>query len=89
MLISFAKKFSKQRDKAPAKVIEALNKRLKLFLTDSFHPLLNNHQLTGKFRGYRSINITGDWRAIYKTIQIDNQELIIFELLGRHSQLYK
>jgi len=39
--------------------------------------------------GYRSINITGDWRALY-TIKGDGKggEIAVFEILGTHSQLY-
>ncbi|OGE71342.1 hypothetical protein A2617_00135 [Candidatus Daviesbacteria bacterium RIFOXYD1_FULL_41_10] len=60
-------------------------KRFELFLSNPFHPQLNNHLLTGNYKGYRSINITGDWRALYS----ENENSIIFELLGTHSQLYK
>ncbi|GAI64559.1 unnamed protein product, partial [marine sediment metagenome] len=35
---------------------------------------------------YRSINITGDWRALYSK---PDKDIIIFEALGIHSQLYR
>ncbi|MBI2330404.1 type II toxin-antitoxin system mRNA interferase toxin, RelE/StbE family [Candidatus Daviesbacteria bacterium] len=59
--------------------------RLELFIINQFHPQLNNHSLTGKYKGNRSINITGDWRAIYS----EEKDSVIFELLGTHSQLYR
>lgn len=83
--IDFARRFDKQLRRAPLDVEKAFQKRFEIFLKDSFHPLLNNHQLTGKFKGYRSINITGDWRAIFK----EKNDLIVFYVLGTHSQLYK
>ncbi len=67
-----------------------INQKLKfkerkdLFLQDEFHPLLNNHNLRGKYLGHRSINVTGDLRAIYKKIGED----IIFVALDSHSNLY-
>lgn len=89
MQIRYEKKFSKQYNKAPHKIQLAFDTRFKLFLENPFHPQLSNHALTGKFKGYRSINITGDWRAIFSELRIKNKTIIVFELLGTHSQLYK
>lgn len=85
MEIKYNPRFHKQYAKSNKKVKTAFNSRLKLFLQNSHHPLLRNHALTGDYKGYRSINITGDWRAIY----LEHGEIIIFEALGTHSQLYK
>lgn len=87
--IDYSKKFDKQLKKAPPEIKVAFRKRLALFIENQYHPQLNNHQLIGKFTGYRSINITGDWRAIYeeRSSPEDNQ-IIVFLLLGTHSQLY-
>lgn len=85
MLIRYGRKFSKYHDKAPLRIRKAFLKRRKIFEKDPFYPQLNNHQLSGNYKGYRSINITGDWRAIYS----EQDNVVIFELLGTHSQLYK
>lgn len=83
-------KFKKQLAKAPARIQRTLQQRLALFLKDQFHPLLHNHQLVGSYSKYRSINITGDWRALYKEVAIDEKHVIIeFHLFGTHSQLYR
>ncbi len=87
MVIKFGNKFRKAYDKAPANIRLAFDNRYRLFLQNHFEPLLSNHALSGKYRGYRSINITGDWRAIFR--EIGNYQLVIFETLGTHSQLYK
>ncbi len=86
MKIRFGKKFSKQYQKASVPIKNAFDQKLRLFMQNPFSPTLNNHPLSGKLSGYRSINITGDWRAIYSEQKENN--LIIFELLGTHSQLY-
>ena len=90
MLLRFSGKFSKTYDKAPYKIRDAFDTRLKLFLENPYHPQLNNHPLSGKYRGYRSINVTGDWRAIFSQQQEEDDGLVtIFEVIGTHSQLYK
>lgn len=87
MKLKFSKKFKKQYDKSDAKIRSVFEKRLQMFMKDQFDSQLNNHQLAGNFKGYRSINITGDWRAIYS--QSEEDEVLIFEMLGTHSQLYR
>ncbi len=90
MKINFAREFIKQYRKANPKIKKAIDKRLKLFSENQLNPVLNNHQLSGNYQGFRSINITGDWRAIYsETKDENNQTLIIFNSLGTHSQIYR
>lgn len=87
MQVNFNRKFVKLYNKAPLKIRIAFDKRLKLFLQNPHSFLLNNHQLSGKLKGYRSINITGNWRALYS--RKPRSSIIIFEALGTHSQLYR
>jgi addiction module RelE/StbE family toxin len=83
-------KFRKQLQKAPNHVRRAFQKRITLFLSDQYHPFLHNHLLTGDYQGFRSINITGNWRALYKEVVLDEDHIIIeFHLFGTHSQLYR
>lgn len=60
--------------------------RRNLFLESPFHPLLNNHGLQGEYQGCRSINITGNLRAIYEEI---DSNTVHFIALGTHSELYE
>jgi len=85
--VKFSKKFSKQYDKAPTKIKKAFKKRLGLFLRNKFHFQLNNHPLTGRFKSHRSINVTGDWRAVFR--EFESGKLVHFDFIGTHSQLYK
>lgn len=88
--IDFAKTFIKQHKKTPNKIQEAWEKRLELFLKDQFYPLLNNHQLAGEYKGHRSINITGDWRAIFiELLDKEGNKVTLFKFIGTHNQLYK
>ena len=90
MKIKFSKKFSKQYGKSPKQIRRFFDERLALFIKDQSDPLLNNHSLKGNLSGYRSINITGDWRALYSEYEEnDSGTIVIFELIGTHSQLYR
>ncbi|TSC86389.1 MAG: Uncharacterized protein G01um101416_662 [Microgenomates group bacterium Gr01-1014_16] len=86
MRVDFARKFIKQLKKSPKEVKIAYVERFDLFRTDVFHPLLNNHALTGEYKGCRSFNVTGDWRVVFKEV---SKDFILFAAIGTHNQLYK
>lgn len=79
------KDFTKQLKKQSLKIKNKVQDRFLLFMYNPISPILNNHALIGKWRGYRSINITGDIRAIYK--QTDDNAAV-FIALGTHGELY-
>lgn len=85
MNIRYKKTFLKRTAKLSPKVQKQLEERLNLFTKDPFHPLLNNHELSGKYQLCRSINITGDYRAIY-TQEPDGS--FVFLIVGTHAELY-
>lgn len=84
MRISYSKNFVKQAKKLPAPVQKALIERITLFGINPLHPLLCDHPLKGRHKEYRSINITGDYRALY----LLRDDEVIFDQTGTHSQLY-
>ena len=86
MQIEYSKNFIKEFGKCPVNIKTNFKKRLELFINDQFNNTLNNHPLSGKLKKYRSINITGDWRAIFE--EIDDGRIIYFVAIGTHSQLY-
>jgi len=83
-MIDFHKDFAKNFKKLPSKIQKKFQERLLLFEQDAFNPTLNNHGLNGEYQGYRSINVSGDIRAIYKKSSRD----IFFVTIGSHSKLY-
>ncbi len=85
--IDFSPRFIKSLRKAPRKIQIAFRNRLELFLIDKYHPILNNHSLMGKYKDYRSLNVSGDWRAIFR--EFENGKVIYFDFIGTHSKLYK
>lgn len=87
MKISYSKNFTKRFKRCDNTIQKAFRQKLLLFIENKFHPQLNNHSLGGNWKKYRSINITGDWRAIF--LEIQNGEIIFFEMIGTHSELYR
>ena len=85
MKIRFHKRFSNDFNRLDSKMSRAFEMRLKEFYQNPYEAKLNNHPLQGKWQGYRSINISGDCRAVYK--EIDEGE-VIFITIGSHSRLY-
>ena len=77
--------FKKQFRKLPRKVQDSFEKRLDIFLDNMFHPLLNNHSVDSAYPGWRSINVTGDYRALF---EIKEKDMIVFMKIGTHSELY-
>ena len=60
--------------------------RIRLFRQDPFNIVLNNHKLHGEYEGCSSINITGNFRAVFKYI---NENTVIFSDIGTHPELYR
>lgn len=85
MIIRFHKNFEKQYKKLNHRQKARTKERLQIFLENPFDPRLNNDPLKGKYLDYRSVNISGDLRAIYKFVSEDEA---IFVALGTHSELY-
>ena len=88
--IDFSVLFNKNLRSAPIQIKIAFRETLEIFLDEPFHPQLRNHPLTGRYSGYRSIDVTGDWRAIYIEIKDkDKNSVAYFVALGTHPQLYR
>jgi len=85
MRIHFHKYFNKSYKKCSQKTKDRFQKRLKIFLDNPHHSLLASHALIGEWQGFRSINITSDYRALYQYLDDDAVE---FFIIDTHSNLY-
>ena len=85
MRIDYHKRFLKQYEKLSPKLKSKFDERLKIFIANPLAQELNNHPLHGEYQGYRSINITGDLRAVYEI----QGGAIKFLFIDTHSNLYK
>ena len=79
------KKFDKAFKRVPDSLRKNFAKQIELLKNNPTDKRLNNHALSGKYLGCRSIDIGGDWRVIYEQI---NQITIRLLIIGTHSQLY-
>lgn len=77
--------FEKQLAKLSKGLRAKVRERVQMLDVDSTHPILNDHKLNTPFEGYRSINITGDYRLVYKKIDANTYYL---RAVGTHHELY-
>ena len=86
MNVIFHKRFDKMASKLPPKIKTKMIERITLFAKDPTNPVLRNHALHTPYKDSYSINITGDYRAVYYLV---DQHTAMFTHIGTHSQLYK
>jgi addiction module RelE/StbE family toxin len=83
--IQFTKHFTKQFKNLRPNQKERFYERLELFKKNPHDRVLRDHAVKGKYKGYRSIDIEGDLRALY---YVHGDKIVIFGFIGSHSQLY-
>ena len=76
--------FQKRFEKLPLKIREQFFERAEIFCKDTYAEILQNHSVDNVYPNCRSINITGDVRALYKV----QGNIAIFVNIGTHSELY-
>lgn len=76
----------RRTDKALVKRIE---KQLAIFQSDSKHPSLRTHKLTGNLEKRWSISINRSIRMVYTVIEVKGETYAYFLALGTHDQVYK
>ncbi len=85
MIFRYHRRYQKKYKNLPIALKEKVKEREALFIKEPFHPILNNHALSGSYAGFRSINTTGDWRLIYIVV---GNEVVLFVDIDTHSNLY-
>jgi addiction module RelE/StbE family toxin len=85
MKVNYSRYFLKQYSKLPLDIKEKFRERLRIFCYNKNHPYLKTHGLQGRWAGYFSFNVTGDYRVIFEYENIDD---ILLATIGTHSQLY-
>ena len=84
MVVIFHKSFYKDYGKLPNKIQDKFWNRLEIFKKDRNDKILNNHSVDKVFPDCRSINVTGDYRAVFK----EENGVVHFVNIGTHSELY-
>ena len=88
MIVKYTGNFLKQLKKSDVRIRKAFKQRLLLFVENPNDLELNNHSLQKEHTGFRSIDITADYRAIYKEVAAEDDTYIYFSSFGTHDQLY-
>lgn len=83
------KRFEKSFRKLSSKLQEKISDVLQIFVEDRYDTRLNNHALKWDFKGLRSINLTGDYRIIFREMKEWYIEIIELIDVNTHSELYK
>lgn len=79
------KHFEKKYSKLSQKIKKAFKERRDLFLENAYDPILGIHALHGERKGYKSFNVTGDIRVVYKE---SPKDVFLFADIGTHGELY-
>jgi addiction module RelE/StbE family toxin len=82
--LRYHKHFQKQLLNLKEQQQRLCQERIELFEQNPFAQTLNNHPLRGKYLGYRSINVGGDRRVVFR----QSGDSVLFVAVGTHSQLY-
>jgi len=80
----FKKAYQKYIKPYPRLILQT-SKRIKLFQTNSKHPLLKDHALKGSMQKLRSFSVSGDIRIIYQPL---SPRHVLFLDIGTHNQVY-
>jgi addiction module RelE/StbE family toxin len=86
LIATFSKNFKRSLKKKDKFIQEKTRERIRLLREDPSNVLLKNHRLHGKYEGCNSINITGNFRAIFEYL---NENHIVFSEIGTHPELYE
>lgn len=86
MNVVFHKRFDKMAAKLSPKIKAKMTERIVIFSRDPLDHALRNHAINTPYKGGFSIDITGDYRAIYHLV---DDQTVMFTHIGTHSQLYK
>ena len=73
------------RERSSKSIREAYRNKVKIFLKNPYDLSLDNHELEHEWKGYRSFDVTDDYRVIFKK---SDRETYLFYAFGNHDQLY-
>lgn len=88
MNVAYDPAFVKKLKKIDIRVRNNVKEKILLFSKEPQNLSLNNHSLRDEYRGYRSIDITGDWRAIFRVEFVGEERIAYFTNIGTHKELY-
>ncbi len=89
MKIWYTPDFYKMYKKLDVRIRNRFDQKIEIFLKNPYEPILDNHELKDEWEEHRSINVTGDFRAIFYEEVVGDEIVANFVAIGTHDQLYK
>lgn len=89
MKVQLAPELIEKLKKEDIRLRKHFKKAIDLFSKDHSNPELNNHKLHREWAGFRSIDITADYRAIYQEDNEGDEPMAYFVAFDTHKQLYR
>lgn len=88
MTVFYDSLFFDKLKKLDIRIRKSLKEKIVIFSKNPYDPQLNNHPLKRDYEGYISIDVTADYRALYKERKIRGEKIAYFVYLGTHKELY-
>lgn len=88
MIVRFNPDFLKKLKKLDVRIRKSFKERISLFIKNPLNPKLRNHLLQKEYQGYRSIDVTNDYRAVYSEKTEGEDIIAYFIAIGIHKELY-
>lgn len=89
MRIIYNPAFIQKLKKLNVRIRKSFRERIAIFQLNPSDPILDNHPLERELKGYQSIDITADYRAVFEELQVGEERIYYFFLIGTHKELYK
>ena len=81
MQIIYTSKFEREYRKLSTEIRLVAKRKEKIFRTNKFHPSLETHKLSGKFRDFWAFSIDRKNRIIF---EFGDNDIIFFHSVGDH-----
>ena len=88
MRVQLAPELIKKLKKQDVRLRKSFRLAIDLFSTNPNAPKLDNHELQQEWAGFKSIDITNEWRALYTEKKEGDEIAAYFEEIGTHEELY-
>lgn len=89
MIVRYSPVFLAKLKKANVRIRKSFKEKILIFSKNPDDPELNNHTLREPLQDLKSIDITADYRAIYKEKHEGEEDIAYFEGFGTHEELYQ
>lgn len=88
MEVEFSPEFRRKYRKADVRIRRKVDDCLRIFGNNPNDLKLHNHELKREWKGFRSIDITSDYRAIFEYKKVGKETFAFFVEIGTHKELY-